>query len=187
MFEDSFMIEPDFNKPARPIADFVGADDFPRNALGEHVDIGGYAGVVVEIISNSIKVRSPEGTTRRFNYHTLRRLYAPRIEPQPELSADSGPAPSASPSAVENAQVSSPPTEIENPDFNRKARSITELAGRPDFPQCAFGELVEVGEYTGVVVAIVNQSLKIRSPQGTSRKYNAQILRKLYGKTSPAQ
>src|SRR5688572_14385670 len=79
------MKELNFDKPLRPIAEFAAMDDFPKSALGEFVDIGGYIGVVVEIISNSIKVRSPEGTTQRFNYHTLRKLYGPRIEPAVEM------------------------------------------------------------------------------------------------------
>ncbi|MCI0537532.1 MAG: hypothetical protein L0Z50_20140 [Verrucomicrobiales bacterium] len=176
------MIEPDFNKPLRPIAAFAATDDFPRNALGEFVDIGGYTGVVVEIVSHSIKVRSQEGTTQRFNYNTLRRLYGPRIEPDPEVPVELSRPPSASQTASEMSSAPAQPREILDPDFNRPLKPIKDLAGRSDFPQCAFGEFVEIGDYAGVVVAIVNQSLKIRSRQGTSRKYNAEILRKLYGK-----
>jgi hypothetical protein len=176
------MTEPNFDRPLRPIAEFAAMNDFPQSALGEFVDIGGYTGVVVEIVSNSIKVRSREGTTQRFNYHTLRRLYRPRIAPEPEVPLETARTPSGSQSATDAPSASPEQREIEDPNFDREVKSIRDLAGRPDFPRCAFGVLVEIGDYTGVVVAIVNQSLKVRSRQGTSRKYNAEILRKLYGK-----
>lgn len=175
------MTEPNFDKPLRPIGEFVAMGNFPQNALGEFVDIGGYTGVVVEVIGNSIKVRSQEGPTRRFNYHTLRRLYNPRIEPEPEVPVELDRAPAVDPKTNEASGASPQQREIQEPNFDREVRAITDLAGRPDFPQCAFGELVAIAEYAGVVVAIVDQSLKVRSRQGTSRKYNAGILRKLYG------
>ena len=46
------------------------------------------------------------------------------------------------------------------------------------------GELVDVGGYVGVVVSVENDSIKVRSRQGTSRKYNAAILPKLQGSAS---
>ena len=49
------------------------------------------------------------------------------------------------------------------------------------FPKCAFGEYVDIRGYAGVVVEIVNQSLKVRSPEGSIRSYNATGLRKLFG------
>ena len=52
---------PDFSAPEKPIADLVIRPDFPEGIVGEHVMIGGYAGVVVAIVKNSIKVRSAEG------------------------------------------------------------------------------------------------------------------------------
>jgi hypothetical protein len=180
--ERKVMTEPNFDRPVRPIAEFTARPDFPQSVLGELVDIGGYTGVVVEIVSNSIRVRSPEGATQRFNYHTLRRLYAPRVEAEPLTPSRIAPEAGIAERATVPSIASTERREIEEPNFDRKARPIRELAGRPDFPQCAYGELVEIGDYTGVVVAIVNQSLKVRSPQGTSRKYNADILRKLYGK-----
>jgi hypothetical protein len=42
------------------------------------------------------------------------------------------------------------------------------------------GEHVEIGDYTGVVVQIVNRSLKVRSRAETTRSYNADALKKLY-------
>ena len=174
------MMELNFDKPLRPIAEFAAMADFPRSALGEFVDIGGYTGIVVEIIGSSIRVRSQEGTSQRFNYHTLRRLYGPRVEPEPEPPV---PIETARPSSADLGMPEAPEQkEIEDPNFDREVKPIRDLAGRPDFPKCTFGELVEIGDYTGVVVAIQKQSLKVRSRQGTSRKYNAEILRKLYGK-----
>jgi hypothetical protein len=45
--------------------------------------------------------------------------------------------------------------------------------------------MVEINGYVGVVVELTGLSMKVRSPNGTSRKYNADILRKLHGKPSP--
>jgi hypothetical protein len=38
----------------------------------------------------------------------------------------------------------------------------------------------------GVVVSLENQSMKVRSREGTSRKYNVEILRKLHGSDAGA-
>ena len=38
------------------------------------------------------------------------------------------------------------------------------------------------GEFAGVVVELVKQSLKIRDANGYLRSYNGPVLRKLYGK-----
>ena len=40
---------------------------------------------------------------------------------------------------------------------------------------------MEIAEFTGIVVEIVKQSLKVRSEEGVLRSYNGPILRKLYG------
>src|SRR5256885_15578959 len=102
------MTEPNFDRPPRAIAEFAGRPDFPQSTVGEFLDIGGYTGVVVEIVRDSIKVRSPEGATQRFNYHTLRRLYGPRIEPEPDLSREMAQAPAVAHGPTEVAGV---PTE----------------------------------------------------------------------------
>ena len=61
-----------------------------------------------------------------------------------------------------------------------------EFAGRADFPKCTFGEHIDVVGYTGVVVEIVKKSLKVLSAEGDMRSYNADVLRKLYGKPPTA-
>ena len=53
--------EPDFSGTPQPIDELAGRVDFPQCALGAYIDILGFAGVVVEIVKESIKVRSPEG------------------------------------------------------------------------------------------------------------------------------
>ena len=73
------------------------------------------------------------------------------------------------------------PTEIQELNFDRAVRPIREFFG-PDYPQSVVGELVDIGGYVGVVVSLENDSLKVRSRQGTSRKYNAAVLPNLYGK-----
>jgi hypothetical protein len=173
--------EPNFDRPVKPIAEFAARSDFPQCAHGEFVDIGGYAGVVVEIVNQSMKVRSPEGATRSFNMHALRRLYVAPPEPQPfETSRTELP---AVPTAPESETPKLPPKKevITETNFDRSPRPITAVAGRPDFPKCALGELVEIAGYIGVVVEIANESLKVKSPQGIIRSYGVSSLRKLYG------
>src|SRR5690606_6120217 len=70
---------PNFDRPAKPIIDFAGRSDFPQCTLGEFLNIGGYAGVVVEIVKHSLKVQSAEGRTMSFNANGLRKLYGPKV------------------------------------------------------------------------------------------------------------
>jgi hypothetical protein len=177
--------EPDYTAPIKPIAEFVAQPDFPNNAVGEHVDIGGFTGVVTSIVKDSIRVRSAEGATQSFNSHIVRRLYGPRIEaeptpraPEPDVVPVSRPAPRS---------VSRPPPEktipdaIVEPNFDQPITPITTVVDRADFPEFTLGKHVEIGGYSGVVVEIAKGSLKVRSPEGTSRNYNALLLRKIYG------
>jgi hypothetical protein len=81
------------------------------------------------------------------------------------------------------ANPSAPPREyIADPDFTLPIRAINDYARQSDFPKCAYGKHVDIQGYTGVVVEFVKGSLKIQSPSGITRSYNAEILRKLYGK-----
>ena len=175
---------PDFSAPQKPITDFVGRPDFPEGIVGEHVMIGGYAGVVVAIVKNSIKVRSAEGFTRSFNVFGLRRIYGPppELEPLPP-SAASNPPPRPMTAAPKEPPQAAPPREVvTEPDYTQPVVPIVDLISRADFPKCTFGRYVDIGGYDGVVVEIANQSLKVRSPQGTSRSYNVFGLRNIYGK-----
>jgi hypothetical protein len=164
-----------FDKPLVPITEVVSRPDFPHSAVGEFVDIGGFTGVIVEVIQNSIRIASPEGFTRRFNHHRLRELYGPRPEPDPI------PEPAPEPTAPESP---APASEIQDLNFDREARPIRDYFEQPHYPQCLVGELVDVGGYVGVVVSVENDSIKVRSRQGTSRKYNAAVLPKLRGSGS---
>jgi hypothetical protein len=167
------------------ISEFVARDDFPQGAIGALVDIGGYVGTVVEVVHNSIRVRSPEGVTRGFNFYTLRKLYGPRpeLEPAPvwrEATIPARPAKAAE-APIMAAEPVEPP-ELENPNFDREPKPISALISQPNFPATTLGEMVDINGYIGVVVQILNQSLKVRSREGTSRRYNAETLRKLYAK-----
>ena len=171
------MTELNFQRPPKPISELAGHPAFPHCAVGEFVDIGGFTGVVVEVLNNSIKVTAPEGFTRRFNHYRLRELYGPPPEPPPPELPPPEP---AAPAEASEAPLPKPP-EIQELNFDRAVRPIREFFG-PDYPQCVLGELVDIGGYVGVVVSIENESLKVRSRQGTSRKYNAAVLPNLYGK-----
>jgi hypothetical protein len=169
--------EADFTLPLQPITEFITRPDFPECTLGKHIDIGGFTGVVVAIVKQSLRVRSPEGATRGFNSFSLRRIYAPSPEHEPSVSN----APAIEEPEPESKPVVPPREEIPEPDFNQPIIPIAQLVPGLDFPKSALGKHVEIGGYTGVVVEIVNQSLKVRSPQGTSRNYNAAALRNIYG------
>ena len=167
--------DPDFTLAVKPIAELVLDSEFPRSALGQHVDIGGYPGVVVEIVKSSIKVRSSEGTTMSYNYNALRRLYGPKPE---TVETPLLPEPSPEPIKLQVKRDI-----VLDPNFEAQLSPIEEFVARPDFPQCVFGLFVDLHGYSGVVIEIVGRSLKVRSREGSTRSYNADGLRKLY--TSP--
>lgn len=168
-----------------PISDLVARADFPECSRGLLVNIGGYQGTVVDIVGHSLKVRSTEQTTMSFNANTLKRLYGPREEQKP--IAQSASYETGTGTRTETVTESSSPEPeapkrniITEPNFDLPVKMIREFTGRSDFPQCTFGEYVDIGGYKGVVVEIVKGSLKVRSPEEVIRSYNSQVLRKLY-------
>jgi hypothetical protein len=165
--------------PAKFISELVADPGFPNSAVGESVDIKGYTGVIVEVARNSIKVRSAEGNTMSYNFHTLRKLYGPRIAP---LEPPAQPAPAGLPVPPPHAarQV------ILEPNFHSPVVPIESLAHRPDFPSCAFGVFIDFHGFTGVVVELVGGSLRVRSREGSTCSYNADGLRKIYANRSPS-
>ncbi len=178
--------EPDFSGTPQPIGQWTERADFPHCALGAHVSIHGFTGVVVEIISQSLKVRSADGVTQRFNAYRLKTLFAPpdRTKPAPQTLSMERPKPVAEPRPVrdEPEPAPQPRGHITDPDFTAPVRAIRTYASQPGFPQSAYGQHVDIPGYQGVVVEIVKGSLKVQSPTGTIRSYNAEQLRKLYGK-----
>ncbi|MBA4150037.1 MAG: hypothetical protein H0X66_18150 [Verrucomicrobia bacterium] len=172
--------------PATPISDFVARADFPDCARGALVNIGGYTGLVVDIVGNSLKVRSDDETTMSFNCHVLRRLYAPREELKPRVpESETDRKPESRRKTAKSTEVEPEPEPpkrniITEPNFDLPIKPIRDFTGREDFPQCTFGVHVDIGDYKGVVVEIVKGSLKVRSPEEVIRSYNSQVLRKLY-------
>jgi hypothetical protein len=136
---------------------------------------------VVNVVHQSLKIRAPDGTTTSYNAAGLRKLYGPRVVPEPVDSSWMTRSPEP-PKPETPVPLPAPKREIiTEPDFNKPVRKIGELVGRPDYPKCAYGEHVEIGGYVGVVVEIVNRSLRVRSKAETTRSYNADALRRLYG------
>ena len=86
------------------------------------------------------------------------------------------------PTRDEPADEPAPRVHITAPDFTAPVRAIRTYASQPDFPQCAYGQHVDIPGYSGVVVEIVKGSLKVQSPTGTIRSYNAEALKTLYGR-----
>jgi hypothetical protein len=174
--------EPNFSGTPQPISEFTSRADFPQCVRGVYVDIRGFAGVVVDIVNQSIKVRSSDGITQSFNANRLKTLYAPpdRSEPAPMTMNMERPKPVAEPA---RPKPEAPPrVYIADPDFTTPVRPINDYAAKPDFPKCAYGKHVDILGYTGVVVEIVKDSLKIQSATGTTRSYNSEVLKKLYSK-----
>lgn len=178
--------EPDFSGTPQPIGQWTERADFPQCALGAYVSIHGFAGVVVEIVNQSLKVRSQDGITQRFNAYRLKTLFAPpdRTKPAPQTLSMERPKPVAEPRPARDEPEPLPPPRIHitNPDFSEPVRAIRTFASQPDFPQCAYGKHVDIPGYAGVVVEIVKGSLKVQSPTGTIRSYNGEALKKLYGR-----
>ncbi|MFN7137970.1 MAG: hypothetical protein ACK4UN_01380 [Limisphaerales bacterium] len=159
------------------ISDFIALPDYPDCVRGKTVNIGGYTGVVVDIVGNSLKVRSPEEITKSFNIHTLRKLYGPReeIPPQPSISS------STNERKVEAIEEEAPKRNlIEQPDYTQPVHLINEFTGQRDYPKNTFGKHLDIGGYRGVVVEIVKGSLKVRSEEEVIRSYNSEVLKKLY-------
>jgi len=162
---------------AAPISDFITRPDFPECTRGNLVNIGGYTGTVVDIVGNSLKVRSPEEITRSFNAHILRKLYGPREELKP-LPSTSG---NDSTRTVSDPEPEAPKRNvIEDPDYSNPPKLISQFTGAADYPQNTLGQHVDIGGYQGVVVEIVKGSLKVRSADEVIRSYNSQTIRKLY-------
>ena len=178
--------EPDFSGEPQPIGTLTERADFPQCALGVHVNIRGFAGVVVEIVKQSIVVLASDGTAQRFNAYRLKALFAPpeRPTPPPAKVADR-PRPAALPPPFADEPKAAPPVPvrvfIDEPDFTLPLHDIKTFASRRDFPQCAYGQHVDIPGYAGVVVEIVKGSLKVQSPTGDIRSYNAAVLKRLYG------
>lgn len=177
--------EPDYSGEPQPIGQFTERPDYPQCTLGAYVSIHGFTGVVVEIINQSLKVRSREGASQRFNAYRLKTLFAPpdRTKPVAQPLSMERPKPVAEPRAARPEPEPLPRVYIVNPDFSQPIRPIRTFAGQADFPQCAYGKHVDIPGYAGVVVEIVGGSLKVQSPTGTIRSYNAEALKKLYGKS----
>jgi hypothetical protein len=166
------MFEGKPDSPTKLISELVTDPDFPTSSVGQKVDIRGYTGVIVAVVNNSIKVRSAEGNIVSYNFHTLRRLYSPRIEVAPLEAAPSPPEPI--PEAKPKRNV------ILEPDYGLPLVPVESLVHRPDFPECSFGVFLDLHGFTGVVVELVGRSLKIRSREGSTRSYNGDGLRKIY-------
>lgn len=219
-----------FARPATPMADFASREDFPACTLGQHVDLGGFTGVVVQIVRQSLKVASPDGAVQSFNIVRLRRLHAPAPRPpveapepvavapapdgDPEADPDADSAPESSDSApAQSRRITSvntgprtvirrrpkaadaPPTPpvpvvrrrlTDEPDFTGAVQPVGAFAGRPDFPDCAMGLHLDIAGYVGVMVEIVDHSVKVAAEDGNVRRYNVQVLRKLYGTPAAA-
>jgi len=173
------MTDPKPNCAAKLISELVADPEFPSSAVGESVDIKGYTGVIVEIAKNSIKVRSAEGNTVSYNFHTLRRLYGPRPSP---VEAPSNETPAGSPASPPQAirQV------ILEPNFRSPLVPIESLVDRSDFPRCTLGVFVDLHGFTGVVVELAGCSLKVRPREGSTCSYNAEGLRKIYARPAPS-
>lgn len=177
---------PDFSGTPDPIAEWTQRPNFPQCALGAYVSIRGFEGVVVEIIGQSMRILSADGIKQRFNGDRLKTLFAPRERPKvtPEPKAPPAKKQAEPDDDDEEEEEDSVPAReyIANPDFTAPVSAIGDYANQPDFPKCAYGKHVSIAEYVGVVVEIVNASMRVQCESGGIRRFNAPVLKKLYGK-----
>jgi hypothetical protein len=73
--ERRVILDPNFQAPLVPIESLVQRPDFPRCAFGVFIDLHGFAGVVVELVGRSLKVRSRDGSTCSYSTDGLRKIY----------------------------------------------------------------------------------------------------------------
>ncbi|MBL6764829.1 MAG: hypothetical protein ISQ14_07730 [Verrucomicrobiae bacterium] len=173
--DEDVVIHPDFSGKPRLISELTGQPDFPRCALGVFVDIRGFTGVVVEIFGQSFRVVSEDGVKQRFNGNRLRSLLSPRDRAKPKAIA-----PRAQPRKVEK-ELPPARVHVEEPDFEQPVQAIGVYARQADFPKCAYGCHVEIPGFTGVVVEIVKDSVRVQSKAGSIRRFNGAALKRLYG------
>lgn len=67
------------------------------------------------------------------------------------------------------------------PDFSVAVKPIGEFAGRADWPHCAIGVHVSINGVEGVVVEVINQSIKLVSADRTIQRFNSGRLKTLFG------
>lgn len=175
----------------KPITEVVVQPDFPKSALGELIEIGGQAGIVIEIVNQSLKVKFKEGTVQSFNGNVLRKLYAPVQRPapvaEPERPTTSYGA-SSNDAARDDAdddeeESEEPEVEMVVPEgkYHTAARPIAEFITREDYPKCLLGEHIDIGGFTGVVVELVDKSMKVKPRHGVVQRFNANVLKRVYG------
>ena len=168
---------PDFSGTPQSIAEWTQRPGFPNCVLGAYVSIRDFDGVVVEIIGQSLRIVSPDGIKQRFNGDRLKTLFAPRDRTKPKAAANK-------PRPTEKTPSADPESErvhITEPDFSAPIRAIRVYASKPTFPKCAYGKHVDIPGYTGVVVEIVKDSLRVQAETGGIRRFNSGVLKKLYG------
>ena len=109
--------DPDTSETPQPIGVLAVRPDFPQCALGALVDFQGFIGIVTEIVNQSIRVRSSEGITQRFNTQRLKTLFAPPEHIKPAPSARPVPPPDAD-SILGAAARSTPAISLRQPRRN---------------------------------------------------------------------
>jgi len=175
----------------KPITEVVVQPDFPKSALGELIEIGGQAGVVIEIVNQSLKVKFKEGTVQSFNGNVLRKLYAPVQRPAP-VAEPERPTTSYGASSNDAARDDADDDEEESEEpevgmvvpegkYHTAARPIAEFITREDYPKCLLGEHIDIGGFTGVVVELVDKSMKVKPRHGVVQRFNANVLKRVYG------
>src|ERR1043166_8663447 len=72
-----------------------------------------------------------------------------------------------------------------HPKPDLPVRPISDLVADPEFPSSALGARVDIKGFIGVVAAVVNNSIKVRSTEGNMVSYNFHALRRLSGRPIP--
>ena len=66
------------------------------------------------------------------------------------------------------------------PDFTTPAVPIGQFTERPDWPQCVLGLHVSIHGFEGVVIEIINHSIRVISAERITQRFNASRLKTLF-------
>ena len=76
---------------------------------------------------------------------------------------------------------------ITAPDYSSEAQPISQFTARSDYPGCLHGVHIDIRGFTGVVVEIVNQSIRVLSPDGILQSFNFNRLKTLHAPPSRSE
>jgi hypothetical protein len=87
-------------------------------------------------------------------------------------------------SNIEAIVAAPAPKVITEPDYAGEPQPISQFTTRTDYPGCLHGVHIDIRGFTGVVVEIVNQSIRVLSSEGILQSFNFNRLKTLHAPPS---